>query len=343
MKIKIWYRGMITICCCLLISCEKNENKPYIDADPLFPVGKEINVSLKITPSLEQEEEPLSRVGATPSTGLYAVNVFWKGKGLKNYQPYASGLFDDISQVNIGLIEGYLYRFDCGFLAGGELPYQEERNDTLFYGLPFSRSAQGNVDGYVTNKLYISINTLNVNDSFHQGIYKGKTQIKQDSLSVHPASQRFYGSSELDFQEVTTNHPSVDLLLKPAYYTLKFTTDELAEGDSIKILSKDMAPCYLLHSPGGKSESEERLLCLEEIAGTYNGQIKDEENIPLYVYYRPATKEQWYTIFEGPTIQMKRYKKNIIRIVNIGHYVSDANITFEKDVPFDDHIIEIGE
>ena len=40
--------------------------------------------------------------------GIYAVNVFWKGKGLTSFQPYASGLFDNPYRVEIGLIEGYV-------------------------------------------------------------------------------------------------------------------------------------------------------------------------------------------------------------------------------------------
>ncbi len=343
MKIKNWYLGGIAICCCLLLSCENNANQPDTPSEPPFPTGKEINVSLHISPSLEQEEEPLSRAASINPNGIYAVNVFWKGKGITSYQPYASGLFDDIANVNIGLIEGYYYRFDCGFLTATELPYCQHRQDTTYYGLPFSRSGKGDVDGYITNKLYVSIDHLNINNSFHQGIYKGKTQLTQNNQSIHPAHRRYYGSSELDFREKDASSLSVNLQLRPAYYKLQFTTDELAEGDSIKILSQDIEPCYLLYSPTGKSESEERQLCLAEIADTYDGRLKNEEDIPLYVYYRPADKEQWYTIFEGKSIQMQRYKKNIIRIVNIKHYVSDTNITFGEDETFTDHIIEIGE
>ena len=49
----------------------------------------------------------MSRSSEQPK-GFYTINVFWQGKGLKNYEPYVSGLFDDVSQVSISLIDGYL-------------------------------------------------------------------------------------------------------------------------------------------------------------------------------------------------------------------------------------------
>ena len=95
-----------------IISCESSKNEPEVNSTPSFPVGREFNVSLNIAPFLEIAEQPLSRSTSTVADGIYAVNVFWKGKGLTSFQPYASGLFDNPYRVEIGLIEGYVYRFD---------------------------------------------------------------------------------------------------------------------------------------------------------------------------------------------------------------------------------------
>lgn len=79
--------------------------------------------------------------------GIYAVNVFWKGKGLTSFQPYASGLFDNPYRVEIGLIEGYVYRFDCSFLGYKDRPYYTIQSDSILYGLPFSSTLQKEVNG----------------------------------------------------------------------------------------------------------------------------------------------------------------------------------------------------
>ncbi len=140
----------------LFSSCSDENNTPDIN-------GKEIWIGLQIGPSLEYDSQPLSRA-TVQETGIYAVNVFWK-KG-STFQPYATGLFEDISDISIGLIEGYIYRFDCTFLKKNELPY----NNNGYFGLPFSITTDKRVDAAVTNKLVISINPLNENQNFHQHI-----------------------------------------------------------------------------------------------------------------------------------------------------------------------------
>ena len=84
-----------------IISCESSKNEPEVNSTPSFPVGREFNVSLNIAPFLEVAEQPLSRSTSMVADGIYAVNVFWKGKGLTSFQPYASGLFDNPYRVEI--------------------------------------------------------------------------------------------------------------------------------------------------------------------------------------------------------------------------------------------------
>ena len=132
--------------------------------------------------------------------GIYAVNVFWKGKGLTSFQPYASGLFDNPYRVEIGLIEGYVYRFDCSFLGYKDRPYYTIQSDSILYGLPFSSTLQKEVNGLVNNDLKISINPLNINGAFHQHIYKGEMHIKCDSTSTTLPSDAFSAVSNWTFQ-----------------------------------------------------------------------------------------------------------------------------------------------
>ena len=212
----------------LFSSCSDENNTPDIN-------GKEIWIGLQIGPSLEYDSQLLSRA-TVQEAGIYAVNVFWK-KG-STFQPYATGLFEDISDISIGLIEGYIYRFDCTFLKKNELPY----NNNGYFGLPFSITTDKRVDASVTNKLVISINPLNENQNFHQHIYKGAMHLKADNISERPIdTHRFYGSATLDLinaDPVTEgNRPVkfVSIELKRAYYTLRFAAENLSIGDSIKV------------------------------------------------------------------------------------------------------------
>lgn len=258
-----------------IISCESSKNEPEVNSTPSFPVGREFNVSLNIAPFLEVAEQPLSRSTSMVADGIYAVNVFWKGKGLTSFQPYASGLFDNPYRVEIGLIEGYVYRFDCSFLGYKDRPYYTIQSDSILYGLPFSSTLQKEVNGLVNNDLKISINPLNINGAFHQHIYKGEMHIKCDSTSTHPTVKRFFGSEQLDFSNPNMN-TSVSMTLKRAYYSIQFVTDELAPGDSIKIKAADVAPFYLLYSKDGTSRTEERIISMYDISDYYTAKLKEE-------------------------------------------------------------------
>jgi len=80
MLLKHWHFALI-IFVFLTTSCEGDKNETTVESALLFPVGKEFNVSLDIAPFLEVDEQPLGRsVASSLPGGLYAVNVFWKGK-----------------------------------------------------------------------------------------------------------------------------------------------------------------------------------------------------------------------------------------------------------------------
>lgn len=342
MLLKHWHFALITIIF-LTTSCGSDKDEPAVSSTPPFPVGKEFNVSLDIAPFLEVDEQPLGRsVTSDLPGGLYAVNVFWKGKGLSSFQPYASGLFDDPYRVEIGLIVGYTYRFDCSFLDYKDSPYGKVENDIPLYGLPFSCSPSKGIDGHITNDLLISINPLNINQSFYQHIYKGEMQMKQDSTSIHPTVKRFFGSQQLEFLTPST-YTSVSISLKRAYYSVQFTTNELNPGDSIKITATDISPLYLLYSPNGISKSEERNISMYDISDYYTARLKEDETIGFTITYRPADEEEWHTIYADQNLKMKRNKKNIIKITKIDKYINDATISFGENAEMEEAEQEIGE
>mgnify|MGYP000758690222 FL=1 len=214
----------------------------------------------------------------------------FSGKKGSTFQPYATGLFEDISDISIGLIEGYIYRFDCTFLKKNELPY----NNNGYFGLPFSITTDKRVDAAVTNKLVISINPLNENQNFHQHIYKGAMHLETNEISERPTdTHRFYGSATLDLinaDPVTEgNRPVkfVSIELKRAYYTLRFAAENLSIGDSIKVETSN-AKAFLIECTDATtslSMSEERLFSLQNIANIGNGNINATENLPINVYY----------------------------------------------------------
>lgn len=341
MLLKYIYLITAFIAISLLTSCEDTHGDAATSPEAPYPIGKEYNVSVDIAPFLEVDEQPLSRSSATLPEGLYAVNVFWKGKGITSFQPYASGLFSRPDRIEIGLIEEYTYRFDCSFLGYENLPYHYYGEDKQYFGLPFSRSAEKQVDGFVTNDLLISIDPLRTNKSFHQCIYSGEMHMKKDSISTHPTVKRYFGSSELNF---TTPDMStfVSISLKRAYYSLQFATEELGTGDSIKVEANDISPFYLVSNANGKSVSDERLLSMHQISDSYTARLREEETVHFTISYRSASEGIWYPLYVNQGLTLKRNKKNIINIVNINEHVGDASLSFEEKEEMEEAGQELG-
>ena len=75
---------------------------------------KIINLSVNEESTSITEEPLLEAPAKVKEDGrIYAVNVYSKAEGQKDYVKYAYGLFDDPSQMSIALQTGSTYRFEC--------------------------------------------------------------------------------------------------------------------------------------------------------------------------------------------------------------------------------------
>lgn len=333
---------LLLLSCCLISSCSVEKESPLQEETIIM-------AQLKISPSIEYEESPMFRTGSRAGLdpGLYAINVWWKGKGLTSFQPYASGLFNDISDVRIGLVIGYEYRFDCTFLADSECPYRENGK----YGRPFSLTKDGGVDAEAKNRLKISINPLSENNEFHQLIYDGATQVKADSIAERPLNQhRYYGCNTIDFRIPTTT-PTATIELKRAYYTLRFTTNkELKENDSIKIVTDGTRPFYITHSATIPYASDKRLLTMKVVSNIrgwgWDGKVNETDPMSISVYYRSSEAGKWAPVFVNTEIKLQRNRNNVLNLINIDTETQgNGNISFGEGEtggsPSEDNHLEI--
>lgn len=310
----------------IIVSCTNDENLIEYSETP----ETTSQVSLSIAPSIEQSDMPMARAGASPARGLYAINVFWQGKGLTSYQPYVSGLFDDVSQINISLIDGYQYRFDCTFLEESELPYSVFENGSIKYGRPFAMGKDGNIYAPVTNKLIVSLASFDTNDQFYQGAYSGTTQTYDGRVLLYPSNHRYYGSKTVDLTKATGSYVVVDIELKRAYCHLMFESNDLPQGDRIRINLPDGNQPFVITGMGGESirQSEERLLALNKTADRWGGNLNERESISITVEYYSSETDEWCSLYpNAPVITLKRNKRNIIKFVNIDPPTGEGSVT----------------
>ncbi len=98
--------------------------------------GELIEVSLAITGDVIVEEYPLehTKSGETDSQDLFGIQVYQNG------EKYAYGLFDNITDMQIYLHTGSVYKFVCSYIPDGKI---QLKNFTLDY-----EPSSGNDSGY---------------------------------------------------------------------------------------------------------------------------------------------------------------------------------------------------
>ena len=210
-----------------LFSCSNNE-------DELPPKEQEQTNQETYTISfnlggefISTSETPLSRTEVAPKK-IYGINVYYKKDGDMNYQNYAYGLFDNIEDMTISLIEGHKYKFECSMVR--------EDADTLYhdneiYYAPFNQLG-------ITNHKYRGIaleNKFNISTTNY--VYFGGLKIGTmstsgyydyyDCQSDYPKSDRFYGELT-DY--VPTKDGVANIDLKRTAFGFKFIVTPPVDG-----------------------------------------------------------------------------------------------------------------
>ena len=219
--------GMLLIGSSTLFSCSNNE-------DELPPKEQEQTNQETYTISfnlggefISTSETPLSRTEVAPKK-IYGINVYYKKDGDMNYQNYAYGLFDNIEDMTISLIEGHKYKFECSMVR--------EDADTLYhdneiYYAPFNQLG-------ITNHKYRGIaleNKFNISTTNY--VYFGGLKIGTmstsgyydyyDCQSDYPKSDRFYGELT-DY--VPTKDGVANIDLKRTAFGFKFIVTPPVDG-----------------------------------------------------------------------------------------------------------------
>lgn len=104
MKIKHYLMAALMLCMGM-VACNGLENE---DVEPTPRVFK---AHFNLTGEITFEQEPLTRF--TPDANdLYAIQVYYKPVSGGSYDYYAYGLFDDVSDISLDLIENHYYKFE---------------------------------------------------------------------------------------------------------------------------------------------------------------------------------------------------------------------------------------
>ena len=209
-------------------SCKKDE---IIQPSTPDNEGAEYVVSLNIGGEFDVEasEGPMTRLtdAALTPKNYYGVNVYcMKTDGTEySYSHYAYGLFDNVNDMKITLLEGYKYRFECTAV-------KEVGNFYLY------------ADSYINQPFFVNSSSISVNSlnkfytsssSYFTSIKYGRTKVVSYDVegyartydTQYPPLDRFYGELK-DF--VPTDNGVATIHLKRTAFGLNLVINGVPDG-----------------------------------------------------------------------------------------------------------------
>lgn len=191
---------------------------------------KEYIVSLGFSGEITNiEESPLSRA---VTNDLYGIQVYSKPSSGGEYKLYAYGLFDDKANMNIKLLEGYKYKFECTMVVDGK---NKIYKDSQGYYLPFFLSPGGGVSVQHTF-------VYSTSSQMTALVYGVSTEVEKGAVK-HLRADRYYGQV-LDYDPIENGNVGIEM--KRVSFGLKVITEGLTEG-KIKITLKDASDLYITY------------------------------------------------------------------------------------------------
>lgn len=298
------------------VACN-TEEEPVIPSDK----NKTYTVSLNLTGEIDVTQEPLSRF--TPSeTALYGIQVDYKPISGGGYAHYAYGLFDDISDTSIELIENHLYRFTVLMIEDGKNAiYRDsilvDSQNYLGYGKPFKAYNAYNASTSVsitkiTNKFTIAEDKYFEYGSF--GNYIKYTLPSGKEFDEPEGIETYFGRVE-DYLP-SEDGTAISIYLKRMVYGLKFqATDFLTEGT----LRIDFGNYYYTLTPE-KKEVEVTLSYNEPLDWYNKVELADADD--YHTMYTTWTKADGTKVeYTNKTIYYSRLRQTI---VTIDYYSDDV-------------------
>ncbi len=206
-------------------------------SDPIAETNnppKEYIISLGLAGEITNiENSPLTKA---VTNDLYGIQVYSMPTTGGEYKPYAYGLFDDVSSLQIKLLEGYKYKFSCTMLTDGKNKITQYNNT---YSNPFYA-----YNG--SNGIFLSISTSFVIGNYECSyLDRGNANLTIDSKEYdRPNIDRYYGET-IDY--TPADNSSVSINMKRVSFGAKIIAEGLTEGKLNITLNK--APSMVIPYP----------------------------------------------------------------------------------------------
>ena len=298
---KIWLLvAVFALCAC------GNEETISGSEEPVKEL-KEYTVSLKLSGEITTSDSPLARA-ETESNDLYGVQVYRKKIGEDSYSYFANGLFDNVDDMKINLLEESTYKFEVVLVKKGkELIYEPEDQ----YSSPFNRNNNSNMD---TNVFYYNssyrYNALNV----------GQMKVNRNTTVKYPEADWYYG--EFSNYSPTING-TVEINLKHTVFGLQYQVTGITDGTVSVTITNSERTFFTNSSITENYTSEEKIIAFYDAYNAWLYADNYAENITVSLSWTRGVGV--VQNLGSKTIQVKRNVMNVVRI-QLG--ANDGNASF---------------
>ena len=290
------------------------------DLSQLKPVQPETytEVELNVGGECSITETPMGRAGATTIKGIYGIAVSqWvkDSNGRPQAKPYAYGIFDNVSNLKLNLLDGYKYRISCTMVADGKdsIKYVSEK-----YGRPFTLDRKGEVYGAITNKFLVA-DQPDGSQLFLFDVENSKIETnKQNKEITRPFIQRYHGI--IDSLETHTVGNEIELYRR--YFAVKFVANGLRTDSRLEIQLED-SPKWTLTPE--KPETGYTFVSLKTLTNKVTTGNVLTENMPFKVELFKSGVNQGYIMNYNRSFK-RNYKANVA-ISDIDNFGTDADIS----------------
>lgn len=241
MKVKDFFRQSVLMLLVAsgIVSCTETVDNVPQDSD-----SKEVIVPLSFSGEvLDMGTTPLSRAAGNDLLYIQVYTVYDDGE----ISPYSHGLFDDVSNMKIALVDGAKYTFFATMVKDGKNRIHQYDDE---YGMPFGMP--------LTNRFVIDGNL-----DFY-GISVGGAELKDNGYFMRPNIERYFGISDMYVVDAENIIPvKIDMI--KTVFGVKVVTENFNDGQLVVELSD--APSIIITEPNGTASD---IFSFVELVNAYN-------------------------------------------------------------------------
>ena len=219
----------------------------------------------------------------------------------REWRNFAYGLFNDVSDLSINLLKGYVYKFVASMVTDGVdrvASYDNKYNFPFYYFNPTTGSDVNLLNNAFTFDSHCSMTALG----------NGATSLADGKLYDHPNTERFYG--EIDEYRPGSNGDKAKIQMKRTSFGAKFIAKGKLADEGIVTIQIPSAPAITIDLSAGEKQVSDVFTFKDVYSAWADNQHTETLDVNIIWMREDSTVVPFGT-------HSVTYKRNATTVVNI--------------------------